>query len=142
MAVMAELARRTDLSDLARKRREQLGLSLREVEERSADPDTGELRTKFGWFAKLEKADPSLLAPTLTQLHGLAAALAIPLRAVQDHAASQFFGIEPGYVWSSTAEARIAVARMGELSEAERKDLADLVELFMRRHTSSGPDNS
>lgn len=142
MAVMAELARRTDLSDLARRRREQLDLSLREVEERSADSETGELRVKYGWYSKLEKADPSQLAPTLTQIEGLAAALDLPLKAIKDHAAAQWFGIEPGAVWSSTAEARITVARMDELSEQDRRDLADLVEVFMRRHSPPDADNS
>jgi transcriptional regulator with XRE-family HTH domain len=141
MAVMAELERRTDLSDLARKRREQLGLSLREVEERSADPTTGEVRVKFGWYNKLEKADSSQLAPTYVQLEGLAAALDLPLQAIQDHAAAQWLGIEPkDVVWSSTAEARIVVARMDELSEAERKDLVEFVDLFLRRRNS--PDTN
>lgn len=137
MAVMAELERRTDLSDLARKRREQLGLSLRDVEERSAEPETREVRVKFGWYNKLEKADQSLLAPTRVQLDGLAAALQLSPDAVREHAAAQWFGIEPKDVWSSTAEASIVVARMSELSEDDRKDLADLVDLFLRRRAQS-----
>lgn len=134
---MAEQIVRTDLSDLVRDRRAELGLSLRALTERCIDPDTGEVPFKFGWIGKVEKADPTVVAPRLPLLRALAAGLAYPLRAVQDAAAAQYMGIVQDAIWSQDRSTRITVARMGELSEEEREEFAHMAELWTRRKTGS-----
>lgn len=137
MSVMAEQQQRTDLTDLVRTRRQELGLSLRSLAAASVDPETGEQLVKYSWLARLENLEP-VIAPQLPQLRAMAAGLKVPLKAVQDAAAAQFFGIAPSEVWSANAEASIVVARMGELSEDDRRTLAEMVELFARRHSAPG----
>lgn len=141
MNLMAE-ATRTDLSDLVRNRREELGLSLRQVEAASTSPGADQPRVRYGWLSKLERNVANIDVPTLVQLEGLAAGLRLPLPAIQDHAAAQFFGIEPDSVWSKTAEARVMVAHMDGLSEEDRRDLLNMAELFVKRRTPHGAEDS
>ncbi|MEU9245815.1 hypothetical protein [Streptomyces sp. NPDC048385] len=92
---------RTDLSDLLRTRKEELGLSYRELEAACIDPAHPEAGILYrrGTLENLVKAVPGTKAPTYSevqasQLHALQAAFRLPLQLLQDAAAAQFFGLD------------------------------------------------
>lgn len=124
---------RTDLSDLVKERRAELGLSLRALADLSVDPQTG-LAVKFGWLNNLENAASA--APTPVQLRGLAVGLRFPVAAVQRAAAAQFFDM--GEVWSGDHAARVLVARIEEMSPDDIAQLAEIAETFSRNRRSGG----
>jgi hypothetical protein len=132
---MAEQVTRTDLSDLVRNRRIELGLSGRALHRRCIRP--GDTEPAFGheWLRKLEAADPSVKTPRLPYLEGLAEGLQVPLPVVQHAAVAQFMGIEPQQdaIWSKDRSIAVTVARMEQLSEADRAELAELAEVYTRR---------
>ncbi|MEI5102589.1 XRE family transcriptional regulator [Streptomyces sp. PmtG] len=129
MTLMGE-HERTDFNDLVRERRAELGISLRELEARSLDPETGE-QARFGWIAKVEKGRPTD-APPPALLRALAVGLELPLRVLQEAAAAQFLGMT-SYVWSEDRTTRVLAAHIEEMSDAERRQLAEIAETFARR---------
>ena len=133
MSLMAEQTVRTDLSDLVRRRRAELGLALRPFADRCIDPDTGTVPFKYAWVSKVEKADPTVVAPPRSWLRALAAGLSVPVPLVRQAAAAQFFDLEPDAIWSSDHSTKITVARMSELSESDRAELAQMVEMYAKR---------
>lgn len=134
MSLMAELSARTDLSDLVRRRRAELGIGQRDLAARCIDPETGQALVSFAWISKIERGLSTVDAPKLPTLRALAAGLSVPLRVVQQAAAAQFMGVEPNEdaIWSQDHSARVVVARMSELSAEDREQLAAMVELFTR----------
>jgi transcriptional regulator with XRE-family HTH domain len=137
MGPMAEQIQRTQLKDLVRDRRAELHLSLRKLEARCIDPETGNQEIKYGWLHRLENDEPTT-PPQLPQLRALAAALNIPIGVVQEAAGAQYMGIEPaaGAIYSGSREARITAARMDELTDGDRRELAEMVEIWARRKPS------
>lgn len=133
--------RRTQFADLVRARRAELGYSLRELEARTVD-GSGEAQVKFGWLSKLERGQP-VLAPKESAVTLLAAALALPERVVKAAAAAQFLGFDlrtdPDIVWSDDLTTRIIVARAEEMSDEDRRQLAEIAETFARRKTQRKP---
>lgn len=128
MTAMAE--QRTDFSQVVRDRRAELGISLRELEARAIDPDTGE-QARFGWISKVEKGR-SVDAPSPEVLRALAAGLGLPLRVLQEAAAAQFLDMIT-HVWSQDHTTRVLAARIEEMTDEERQQLADIAETFARR---------
>jgi transcriptional regulator with XRE-family HTH domain len=131
---------RTDFTDLVRDRRAELGISLRELEARAVDPETGE-QAKFGWISKVEKGR-SVDAPPPALLRGLALGLSLPLRVLQEAAAAQFLDMT-AYVWSEDRTTRVLAAHIEEMTDEERQQLADIAETFARRRaqrTTPGQD--
>lgn len=131
MHAMAE--QRTDFADLVRRRRAELKVSVRKLAELSVDPETGEHPFKFGWVSKLERGE-NTDAPSEAILRALHVGLSLPLRVVQEAAASQFLGMDP-FVWSQDRTTRVLAAHIEEMSEEERQQLADIAETFARRRT-------
>lgn len=139
---MAEQPRRTDLQDLVRDRRAELGISFATLESRCLDPVTREVTVKSSWLHRLESGEPTQ-APQEPQLRGLAAGLDLPIAVVKRAAAAQYMGILPeeGSIWSSSREGQIHLARMEDLSPEERQAAAEMVEVFVRARRSR-PANS
>lgn len=127
---MAEQEQRTDFRHLVRGRRAELGISLRELEARSIDPETGE-QAKFGWISKIENGKPTD-APSEALLRALAEGLKLPLLALQRAAAAQFFGMVSER-WSERRDARVLVARIDELDEDGVAELDELAQIVLRR---------
>ncbi|MFJ2567933.1 XRE family transcriptional regulator [Streptomyces sp. NPDC087568] len=129
--------RRSDFTDLLRERREELGLSLREMEARCVDPESG-AQAKFGWLSKVENAKP-VDAPKVGLLKALSIGYRLPEEILKAAAAAQFFDYDPaadaGVVWSDDRSTRIIVAHVEEMSEEDRRQLADIAETFARRRT-------
>jgi transcriptional regulator with XRE-family HTH domain len=128
MSLMAEQTR-TQLSDLVRTRRAELGISLRTLAEQSFDRKTGE-QAKFGWISKLENSKP-MDTPSEELLRALAAGLELPPRIVQEAAAAQFMGM--GEVRSEDGTARLLIARIQEMDPEDIAQLAAIAETFARR---------
>ncbi|MFE2965570.1 helix-turn-helix domain-containing protein [Streptomyces sp. NPDC059340] len=130
---MAEQRQRTDFFDLVRERRAELGISLRELEARAVDPESGE-QAKRPWVSKVEKGTAE--APSEPMLRALAAGLNLPVRVVAEAASIQFFGMG-SFVWSEDRTTRVLAARIEEMSDEERRQLAAIAETFARRRTRS-----
>lgn len=128
MVEQDETRARTHLSDLVRDRRAELRLALRHIEERTTDPDTGEVLIKRGWLQRLEKNEPGVIPPRLPELEALARALELPLGRVQDAAGAQFMGIDS--VWSESGEVRALARQLERYTPEQRQQLARLIEAF------------
>ncbi|WP_234329746.1 XRE family transcriptional regulator [Streptomyces viridochromogenes] len=126
---------RTDFADLVRQRRAELNISVRKLAEQSVDPETGERPFKFGWVSKLERGE-NTDAPSEAILRALHVGLALPLRVVQEAAAAQYLGMR-SHVWSQDRTTRVLAARIEEMSDEERRQLAEIAETFARRRTQS-----
>ncbi|MBH1932925.1 helix-turn-helix domain-containing protein [Streptomyces sp. AV19] len=116
----------TALSDLVKKRREELRLSLKAVAARTAGPD-GEPLLKYSWIHRLETRQ-KVNAPYLPELEALARALELPLWKLQDAAGAQFFGINT--VWSTSGEARALVEHAERLTPEQREQLRRFLAAF------------
>lgn len=90
MISMAEQETSYALSDLVKRRRAELGLSLRKLAEHCVY--AGEQRWTHSTIENLEKRR-GVLAPKIADLHALAEGLRVPVGQVQDAAGAQFFGI-------------------------------------------------
>ncbi|MFJ3021423.1 XRE family transcriptional regulator [Streptomyces tendae] len=139
---MTEQGQRTDFSDLLKRRRAELGYSLRDMEDRCVAPD-GADRPKFAWLSKVERG-LSVDPPKEQRIKAIAVGYELPVRVLQVAAARQFFGYDPtadsAAVWSDDMTTRIIVARAEEMSDEDRRQLADIAETFARRQTQrNGP---
>lgn len=92
MNVMAEQDTTYALSDLVKRRRAELGLSLRKFAEACIDPETRIQEIKHSWVDRLEKRLP-VIPVGLPEVRALAEGLRVPRRVVQDAAGAQFLGI-------------------------------------------------
>ncbi|XUM01277.1 helix-turn-helix domain-containing protein [Streptomyces venezuelae ATCC 10712] len=115
------------LSDIVRDRRAELGLSLREAEERCVDPETGKPVSR-AYINSLEKATPNLEPPTPARLRALAAGFGLPLSLLQEAAGRQFYGVTT--VWEASGKARAFVARFEELGEDDQDRVLAMLEAF------------
>lgn len=125
---------RTQLADLVRERKDDLGLSYARLAKRCIDPENGEQSVKDSWLHRLLTGLP-VQAPELSVLRGLAAGLGVPLGRIQDAAGAQFFGIDT--VWSASGEARALVERANELTPEQRAKLLDLMDAFVPEKPSA-----
>lgn len=120
---MAE--QRTDFTDLVRTRRAELDISLRELERRAVDPETGDY-VRYGWISKVERGQ-STDTPNSMQIRALAAGLNLPVRAIQEAVAAQFLDVV-SEVWAKDRTARVLVARIEEMDPGEVEKIAALAE--------------
>ncbi|MGW8374292.1 helix-turn-helix transcriptional regulator [Streptomyces sp. ODS28] len=118
----------TELSDLLRERRAELGLSLRELADRCLDPDNPDEGSlwKRSTLANLEKGD--IKPPKLAELRALAAGLDCPLGRLQDAAGSQFFGLAS--VWGEEDDVRVLVRRYRQMSPEDQRRLQGIVDTW------------
>lgn len=117
---------RDDLSRLVRERRAHLGLSMRDVADRS-----GVDRMGASWVGRLENNELRDV-PRPDQLDGLARVLGFDYQTVARAAAAQYLAISEG-AWSDDRQVRAVVDRMLELDEAGRQELVEIANLFARR---------
>ncbi|NNJ04195.1 hypothetical protein HHX38_08610 [Streptomyces sp. PKU-MA01144] len=118
---------RHQLGDLVLARKETLRLSYEKLAERCIDPQTGERTVKSSWLHRIATRLP-VQAPGVDQLRGMAAGLQVPLRTVQDAAASQFFGLDS--VYSPDENVRTMVHRYEDLSPEDQRKVLALIEAF------------
>ncbi|MFI5755657.1 XRE family transcriptional regulator [Streptomyces sp. NPDC051569] len=137
---MAEPKTRTDLSDLVRQRREELGLSLRKLADRCIDPEDaqGGPLWKYGVIDRLEKVLP-VIPPLLPELRALAAGLQLPLELVKEAAGAQFFGIDT--VWSDDHRVRSLVHDFQSMSPDDQDRVQALMKAWRRTPLASDNDS-
>ncbi len=130
---------RTDFRDLLLRRRAELGRSLREMEALCVDPVSG-AQAKFGWLSKVENGKP-VDTPKEDVLIAVSIGYGLPENVVKAAAAAQFLGYDPerdpSVVWSGDMTTRLIVAHAEEMSDDERRQLADIAETFARRRAQS-----
>lgn len=128
--VMTERAyERTNLSDLIRDRRDLLGVTYEElaaqcIDNEATGPDAEPLwsRSTLHALAQGKWVKP----PTFAMLRALAVGLQVPLRAVQEAAGAQFFGIDT--VWSADGKVRALVRDFDELDDEDQAKILALME--------------
>lgn len=118
---------RTQLGDLVRDRKTELGLSYERLAHRAVDPESGQRTVTGSWLHRLVNGMP-VVPPDLPQLRAIAAAIEVPLGRVQDAAGFQFFGIDT--VWSASGQARALVERADRLTDAQLEQLMRLLDAF------------
>lgn len=120
---------RTDLSDMVRERRLEIGLSLHEAAERAVDPETGDHVMDAAWLDRLER---DVLGPKeypeYNELDALAVALSLNPGDVQEAAGRQFLDVHS--VWSEDGQVRAVIA--GEPSPEDLVKLRTLMRLYRR----------
>ncbi|WP_171111288.1 MULTISPECIES: helix-turn-helix domain-containing protein [unclassified Streptomyces] len=121
--------RPTDLSDLVRVRRAEVGMSLEAVAAATVDPGSGERLVEADWLDRLERAalDPSEY-PEYPQLDALVAVLHLDPAQVQDAAGVQFMGVYT--TWSDDGQARGLVE--GEPSAEDAAKMQELMRLYRK----------
>ncbi|MCL6302850.1 XRE family transcriptional regulator [Streptomyces kronopolitis] len=123
---MAAEAPRTDLSDLVRKRRAQLRLSLRALASRCVDPKEPDAGSKWTFATLGNLETKTIKAPGVPELRALAAGLDLPLRLLQEAAGAQYLGIDT--VWSDDRETRTMVHGYWELDPEDRAKIRAMIE--------------
>ncbi|MCX5050979.1 helix-turn-helix domain-containing protein [Streptomyces sp. NBC_00474] len=131
--VEAEQHVEAELSDLVRRRRAELRLSLRGFAAACIDPATGEGGLiGHNWVDRLEKGT-AVTPPQLPELRALATGLNLALPIVQEAAGAQFMGITPTYAQSGEARALVTYAE--GMTEDQRRQLLAIVEAYDRSRT-------
>ncbi|MFJ9645031.1 helix-turn-helix domain-containing protein [Streptomyces sp. NPDC101206] len=119
---------RTQLSRLARARREDLGLSLRDVADRTIDA-AGQRAFTHNWLARLEQAADNLLTPQEGVLRALAVALELPYAELTTAMAAQFYGVQ--WVYSEDRAVRTYVAQSDPVSPEQAAELRSVMEKYL-----------
>lgn len=118
-----------ELSDLVKARREELGLSLRKVEERTQPSDGSPPAVKYKWIWRLERQDPDIAVPREPELRALAAALELPYSMIADAAASQFFGVQR--VYDKDRRRRALVRQVDRMTPEQIAQMWKLMDVVM-----------
>ncbi len=124
--------RRTQLGDLIRERRAELGESLDTFAPRAVDPESG-TRVTRGWIYRLERGE-KITPPVFEELAALAAAARLPIERLQDAAGAQFHGVDP--LRSGTGEAVAYVRKLDQLPPDQRDKLLRLIDTLVPPHSS------
>jgi len=124
-------ASRTDLSDLLRGRKDELGMSIRELVDACIDPETPDAgpqyrRTTLDALMKGE----GVKAPSLSQLRALAAGYRLPLGLVQEAAGAQFLGIDT--VWTQDGKVRTFVHEFRDMDEEDQARVIALMQSWRK----------
>lgn len=129
MVAMTDVTR-DQLSQMTKRRREELGLSMAQLAAVSGDDSLAS-----SWIARLETGQLRDI-PRRDRLAALARGLQLTYQTVARAAAQQFLDVEDDAVWSADGTVRAVVDRMGELDETGRRELAQIAEMFARRHNT------
>ncbi|MEW2567697.1 hypothetical protein [Streptomyces sp. NPDC047070] len=133
---MADQVERTDLSDLVRSRRAELGsverpLSLRVLAARCINPEHPEAgpTVDHNWIDRLEKNQLRDI-PNYERLAGLAAGLQVPLGLVQEASGSQFWRVDT--LWSDDEEVRGLVHDYREMDPDDQEKFRALMKTWRK----------
>lgn len=129
---------RTQLRDLVRERKAELGLSYDKLAERCVDPKSGEQTVKSSWLHRLVSG-LAVQPPDVPQLRGMAAGLDVPLGLVQEAAAAEFFGLDT--VWSDDRAVRTLVHRYEEMDPEDQRRVQALIETYRATGRSADPNS-
>ncbi|MFE9684117.1 hypothetical protein [Streptomyces sp. NPDC006285] len=126
-----EMASRTDLADLVRNRKEELGLSFRALADACVDPEDPEAGPLWK-RSTLENlaAGRVIKAPDFAQLRALAAGFTLPLGLVQEAAGGQFMGIDT--VWSEDGKVRALVHEFHDMDDEDQEKVLALMQSWRK----------
>lgn len=116
--------RRTQLGDLIRTRRAELGESLDAFAPKAVDPVSG-VSVKRGVIYRLEQGQ-KITPLVYEELVALANAARLPVERLQDAAGQQFHGVDP--LRSGTGEAVAYVRKLDSLPPDQREGLLRLID--------------
>ncbi|MFF6985653.1 hypothetical protein [Streptomyces sp. NPDC010273] len=123
---------RTDLSDLLRDRKAELGMSLRELVDACVDPkkpDEGP-QIRRTTLDLLLKADEGVKAPTIPMMHALAEGFRLPFGLVQEAAGAQWLGIDT--VWTQDRKVRALVHGFQDMDAEDQDRVMALMESWRK----------
>jgi len=126
-----ETTGRTDLSDLLRARKEELGVSYRDLEAACVDPKNPAAGPQWrrGTLENLIKGE-GVKAPSWPQLRALEAGFQLPLSRIQEAAGAQWFGIDT--VWSEDEEVKALVHDYQGLDAEDRARVRALTQSWRK----------
>lgn len=119
--------RRSDLADLIRARRAELGKSLDKFAAEAMDP-ISKRRVTRGWIYRLETGE-TVTPPIFEELRALAQAAEYPVERLQDAAGAQFHGVDP--LRSGSSEAKAYVHKLDRLPADQRERLLRLIDTLV-----------
>jgi transcriptional regulator with XRE-family HTH domain len=119
--------RRTDLAELIRARRAELGESLDTFAAKAVDSESG-ARVTRGWIYRLETGE-TVTPPVFEELRALARAAGYPVERLQDAAGAQFHGVDP--LKSGSSEAKAYVRKLDRLPADQRERLLRLIDTLV-----------
>jgi transcriptional regulator with XRE-family HTH domain len=113
----------SELLDLVRTRRLELGLSYAGLAAVSVDPASG-AKPSAAWLHRLETSEP-VIPPSRGLLSALSVGLQLPLARLQEAAAAQFFGLQTS--WERSGDASAVLADLAQLPEHQRRAFLKLI---------------
>lgn len=113
----------SDLLELVRSRRLELGLSYQSLAAVCVDPSSG-TKASSGWIHRLETSRP-VIPPSVEVLGALAVGLQLPRARLQEAAAAQFFDVRVS--WEMSGEAADLLAQLALLPVGQRQAAVDLL---------------
>ncbi|HEY9372863.1 helix-turn-helix transcriptional regulator [Streptomyces sp.] len=116
----------SELLELVRSRRKELGLSYQSLAAACVDPSSGTTASS-AWLHRLETSAP-VIPPSVEVLGALAAGLQLPLAMLQEAAAAQFFDLR--VPWEMSDEAADLLADVAALPKAQREALTALIKVM------------
>lgn len=123
---------RTDLSDLLRDRKAELGASLRELVEACIDPehpDEGPVIRRTS-LDLLLKGDEGVKAPAIPMMRALAAGFRLPFGLIQEAAGAQWLGIDT--VWTQDRKVRTLIHGFQEMDAEDQDRVMALMESWRK----------
>ncbi|MDT7847255.1 helix-turn-helix domain-containing protein [Streptomyces justiciae] len=132
MMTVEKTVRRSELSDLLRDRKGELGMSLRALADACVDPENPEAGPQYKrtTLDGLMKNVVGVQPPTLPQLRALAEAFRLPLGLIQEAAGAQFFGIDT--VWAQDGKVRAIVYQVQELDADDQDRVMALMQSWQK----------
>lgn len=116
----------SELLDLVRARRLEVGLSYQGLAAACVDPLSG-AKASSGWLHRLETSAP-VIPPSVDVLGALAVGLQLPKAQLREAAAAQFFDVH--VAWEMSGEAADLLAQLAVLPEGQRRAVADLIRVM------------
>lgn len=113
----------SDLLELVKARRQELGLSYQSLAAVCVDPSTG-AKALSSWLHRLETNRP-VVPPSVEVLGAMAVGLQLPRARLQEAAAAQFFGVHIS--WEMSGEAADLLAQLALLPAGQRQAAVDLL---------------
>jgi transcriptional regulator with XRE-family HTH domain len=119
----------SELLELVRSRRKELGLSYQTLGRACVDPSSGTTASS-AWIHRLETSAP-VIPPSGEVLGALAAGLQLPRAVLQEAAAAQFFDLR--VPWELSGEAANLLADVAALPKTQREALKALIKVMAER---------
>jgi transcriptional regulator with XRE-family HTH domain len=116
----------SELLELVRARRLELGLSYQSLAAACVDPTSG-VKASAAWLHRLETSAP-VIPPSVDVLGAMAVGLQLPRAQLQEAAAAQFFDLH--IPWEMSGEAAAILADLAVLPEGQQQAVVNLLRVL------------